>query len=99
MEATQSALASGGAALTENERSEALHDARRRAHGALTLGELADAVQRVQTSRTSLEFEDALQAATKHAVAAPGRPRRWLIVILVGYSQKGVGGSAAACGW
>src|SRR5687768_16669538 len=82
-EATQSA------ALTEDERSEALRELAACARGVLTLSELAEAVQRVQASRTRLELEQAIQTARQHGVGDAGQSRRWLIVVLGGYRQKG----------
>jgi hypothetical protein len=90
MDGTPDAATSSDLPITDAERAEALSElSRRRAAGALTLGELADVARRVQAARTSRELEQALAVvAAGTSVAPAGRPRS-LVFVLSGHRQQG----------
>jgi len=89
MQTGPSVTASAPASMTDAERANALGElARLRAGGALTLGEFAEAARRVHAGRTSSELEQAGRVASGGTIAAQA-PRRWLVVFLGGYSQRG----------
>jgi hypothetical protein len=89
MEADGSHISSAASPVTDAHRSDALRElAGYRVAGAMTLGELADAARRIQAARTLPELEKATRAPAGEALAAPA-PRRWLVVLLGGSSQRG----------
>ncbi len=68
-------------------RADAMRELTRR-RGTLTLGELADAAGRVKAARTADELKEALRAF-EGGTDSPAAPRRWHVVFLGGYSQRG----------
>jgi hypothetical protein len=90
MGATTGATTSTDSPITDAERAEALRElARRRAAGALTLGELADIARRVQTARTPQEIEQALGDVADGGSVASAARHRSLVFFLGGHSQRG----------